>query len=200
MKYMMMATSSNFGNMFSMAGGVLFLPFLPMLPVQILLNNLLYDFSEAAIPLDRVDDAMMARPQRWNMRRLTRFMLIFGPISSVFDLLTFGLLLWVFHANAALFQTGWFVESLMTQVLVIFVIRTRGAAWKSLPHPALMATSLLVVCLALLLPFTPLGALVGLVPLPPQMLLLLAVLTAAYLVVVEATKHWFYARIATKAA
>jgi Mg2+-importing ATPase len=134
------------------------------------------------------------------MRRLTRFMLIFGPISSVFDLLTFGLLLWVFHANAALFQTGWFVESLMTQVLVIFVIRTRGAAWRSLPHPALMATSLLVVCLALLLPFTPLGALVGLVPLPPQMLLLLAVLTAAYLVVVEATKHWFYARIATKAA
>jgi len=194
MKYMMMATSSNFGNMFSMAGGVLFLPFLPMLPVQILLNNLLYDFSEAAIPLDRVDAATVARPQRWSMRRLTRFMLIFGPISSVFDLLTFGLLLWIFHANAALFQTGWFVESLVTQVLVIFVIRTRGAAWKSAPHPALAATSLAVVCLAVLLPFTPLGSLAGLVPLPPQMLFLLATLTAAYLIVVEATKRWFYGR------
>jgi Mg2+-importing ATPase len=198
MKYMMMATSSNFGNMFSMAGGVLFLPFLPMLPVQILLNNLLYDFSEAAIPLDRVDAAMVARPQRWNMRRLTRFMLIFGPISSVFDLLTFGLLLWIFHANEALFQTGWFVESLLTQVLVIFVIRTRGAAWKSLPHPVLLATSLLVVCLALLLPFTPLGDLVGLVPLPVRMLLLIAGLTVVYLVVVEATKRGFYARITTE--
>jgi len=196
MKYMMMATSSNFGNMFSMAGGVLFLPFLPMLPVQILLNNLLYDFSEATIPLDRVDDAMIRRPQKWSMKQLTRFMLIFGPVSSLFDFLTFGLLLWIFQANEVLFHTGWFVESLVTQVLVIFVIRTRGAAWRSLPHRALAATSFLVVCVAVVLPFTGIGGLVGLAPLPPGLLLLLAAMTAAYLLVVEAMKRWFYARSA----
>ena len=110
LKYMMMGTSSNFGNMFSMAGGVLFLPFLPMLPIQILLNNLLYDLSETTIPLDRVSDAMVAQPRRWNLDIVRKFMLLFGPISSIFDFVTFGLLLWVFHANEALFHTAWFVE------------------------------------------------------------------------------------------
>ena len=110
LKYMMMGTSSNFGNMFSMAGGVLFLPFLPMLPIQILLNNLLYDLSETTIPLDRVSDSMVAQPRRWNLDMVRKFMLLFGPISSIFDFATFGMLLWVFHANEALFHTAWFVE------------------------------------------------------------------------------------------
>ena len=124
LKYMMMGTSSNFGNMFSMAAGVLFLPFLPMLPTQILLNNLLYDLSEMAIPLDEVSDAMVAKPRRWDLDVVRKFMFVFGPLSSVFDFVTFGLLLWVFHADEALFHTGWFVESLSTQILVIFIIRT----------------------------------------------------------------------------
>ena len=114
-KYMMMGTSSNFGNMFSMAGGVLFLPFLPMLPTQILLNNLLYDLSEAAIPLDNVSDSMVAKPRHWDLDIVRKFMFVFGPLSSIFDFATFGLLLWVFHAGEKMFQTGWFVESLATK-------------------------------------------------------------------------------------
>ncbi|HWT99655.1 MAG TPA: magnesium-translocating P-type ATPase, partial [Terriglobales bacterium] len=125
MKYVMMGTSSNFGNMFSMAGAVLLLPFLPMQPLQVLLNNLLYDLSEVPIPLDEVDEEMMATPHHWDIGFIRRFMLLLGPVSSLFDFLTFGLLLFVFHASEKVFQTGWFIESLATQVLVIFVIRTR---------------------------------------------------------------------------
>jgi P-type Mg2+ transporter len=194
MKYVMMGTSSNFGNMFSMAGAVLILPFLPMLPVQILLNNLLYDTSEIAIPLDRVDEAMTAQPRHWDVRFVRDFMLVLGPVSSLFDFLTFGLLLWVFQASEALFQTGWFVESLMTQVLVIFVIRTQARPWLSRPHPALAASSLGIVALALALPFTPLGAWFGFVPLPIEVLLVLAILTAVYLLMAEQVKQWFLAR------
>jgi len=126
MKYLLMGTSSNFGNMFSMAGSFLFLPFLPMLPTQILLNNFLYDLAQVTIPTDNVDDAFIRTPQRWNIGIIRRFMLMIGPISSIYDFLTFGALLWVFHASEALFQTGWFVESLATQTLVLFVIRTAG--------------------------------------------------------------------------
>jgi Mg2+-importing ATPase len=194
MKYVMMGTSSNFGNMFSMAGGVLFLPFLPMLPVQILLNNLLYDVSEIAIPLDNVDEQSIERPCHWNMQFVRDFMLVLGPVSSVFDFLTFALLLFIFRADEALFHTGWFVESLATQVLVIFVIRTPGSPLRSLPHPLLTATSLAVVILAVALPFTPIGAWFGFVPLPMGFLLALAAMTACYLVVVEQVKAWFYAR------
>ena len=125
MKFIMMAMSSNFGNMFSMAGATLILPFLPMLPVQILLNNLLYAVSEMPIPLDEVDSEITEKPEHWDMRFIRNFMLVMGPVSSVFDFLTFGLLLLVFHADEALFQTGWFIELLATQVLVIFVLRTR---------------------------------------------------------------------------
>jgi len=137
LKYMMMGTSSNFGNMFSMAGGVLFLPFLPMLPTQILLNNLLYDLSETTIPIDRVDDAMVAQPRRWDLALVRKFMVGFGPLSSIFDFITFGLLLWLFDADEKLFHTGWFVESLATQVLVIFIIRTVHPL-QDRPHPALV--------------------------------------------------------------
>ena len=142
LKYIMMGTSSNFGNMFSMAGAALFLPFLPMLPTQILLNNFLYDLSEVPIPLDQVDSEELRTPRVLDMNFIRNFMLVIGPISSVFDFLTFYVMLSVLNADEALFQTGWFVESLSTQVLVIFVIRTRGNPFKSRAHPVLVATSL----------------------------------------------------------
>jgi Mg2+-importing ATPase len=192
MKYLMMATSSNFGNMLSMALATLVLPFLPLLPVQILLNNLLYDVSEIAIPLDRVDEAELKRPRVWDMAQLRRFMLVFGPVSSLFDLLTFAVLIALLHADAALFRTGWFVESLATQLLVIFVIRTRHRFTASRPHPLLVAMSLGMVAVAFALPFTPLGALVGFVALPLPYLALLAVLVALYLLLAEYAKHRFF--------
>ena len=138
MKYIVMGTSSNFGNMFSMAAASLFLPFLPMLPTQILLNNFLYDISQVSIPGDNVDPALLHRPKRWQIGFIRQFMMIIGPISSIYDFLTFGVLLWVFHAstNAPLFRTGWFVESLATQTLVVFVIRTAGNPFRSRPEPA----------------------------------------------------------------
>jgi Mg2+-importing ATPase len=181
--------------MFSMAAAVLFLPFLPMLPVQILLNNFLYDISEATIPMDRVDDDMVMRPRHWDMRFVRSFMLVFGPVSSAFDFLTFGLLLWVFHAGESLFQTGWFVESLATQVLVIFVIRTRGLPFKSRPHPWLTASTLIALGIAVLTPYTPVGGWFGLVPLPATLLGAIAVLTATYVIVVEHIKRMFYRRM-----
>ena len=192
MKYMMMATSSNFGNMFSMAGGVLFLPFLPMLPIQILLNNLLYDLSETTIPTDRVSDAMVAQPRRWNLAVVRKFMWVFGPLSSVFDFMTFGLLLWVFRANDALFHTGWFVESLGTQILVIFIIRTEHP-WQDRPHPLLVMSSLSAFGLAVALPYLPIAHWLGFVPLPPGVLCALALVTAAYLTAVYGVKRWFFA-------
>ncbi|HTO83655.1 MAG TPA: magnesium-translocating P-type ATPase [Methylomirabilota bacterium] len=193
-KYVMMGTSSNFGNMLSMAGASLFLPFLPMLPVQILLNNLLYDFSEAAVPLDRVDPDMIERPRRWDVKFIRDSMLTFGSVSSVFDFLTFGVLLWVFGASAPLFQTGWFIESIATQVLVIFLIRTRGKAHRSRPHSLLIATSLAVVFAAAAIPFTPVGAWFGFVEPPVRLLVTIAILTAAYLAAVEIVKQWFFRR------
>src|SRR4030095_10821180 len=133
MKYLLMGTSSNFGNVFSMAAASVFLPFLPMLPTQILLNNFLYDLAQVTIPTDNVDESYLRRPQRWNMRLIRDFMLFIGPISSLCDFLTFALLLRVFHAGQQMFHTGWFVESLSTQTLVLFVIRTIGNPFRSLP-------------------------------------------------------------------
>jgi Mg2+-importing ATPase len=189
-KYILMGTSSNFGNMFSMAGAVLFLPFLPMLPTQILLNNILYDLSEITIPFDAVDAQETAQPHRMDMGLIQRFMFSIGPVSSLFDFLTFAVLLKVFDAQEALFQTGWFVESMCTQVLVIFVIRTRGRPWASRPHPMLTATSLGIAALALALPFTPLGPLFGFVPLPAGFFAALALMVLAYLALVEGCKRW----------
>jgi P-type Mg2+ transporter len=192
MKYIMMATSSNFGNMFSMAGASLILPFLPMLPVQVLLNNLLYDCSELPIPLDEVDDEATARPEHWDMGFIRNFMLVLGPISSVFDFLTFGLLLLVFHADEALFQTGWFIESLATQVLVIFVLRTRRNPFHSRPHPLLAITSVSVVGAAVLLPFTPLGLWFGFVPPSAPFLAAIGGLVVSYLLLAQMVKFAFY--------
>jgi Mg2+-importing ATPase len=196
MKYIMMATSSNFGNMASMAAASLFLPFLPMLPAQILLNNLLYDASEIPIPRDAVDAEDVARPHDWDADFIRRFMLTLGPVSSVFDLLTFGVLLVVFQAGEALFRTGWFIESMATQVLVIFVIRTRGAPWRSRPDARLAVTSLAVVATAVLLPFTPLAPWLGFTPPPVELLAAIAVMVLAYLVCAELAKRWFYASYA----
>jgi Mg2+-importing ATPase len=192
MKYIMMATSSNFGNMFSMAAATFFLPFLPMLPLQILLNNLLYDVSEITLPLDRVDEEDLARPARWDMAFIRNFMLTIGPISSLFDFLTFYLLISLFHAHEGLFRSGWFVESLATQVLVIFVLRTRRLPWRSRPHMALVITSLTTVAVAMGLPFTPLAPWLGFMPLPAEFFVLLAVLLLVYLAMVQAAKQWFY--------
>ncbi len=193
LKYMMMGTSSNFGNMFSMAGGALFLPFLPMLPIQILLNNLLYDLSETTIPLDRVSDEMVAKPRRWDLDVVRKFMLIFGPLSSIFDFVTFGLLLWVFQADEKLFHTGWFIESLATQILVIFIIRT-AYPLRDPPHPALAASTLLAFFVAVALPYSPLAPWLGFVPPPAALMGALALVTVAYLVLVYGVKRWFFKR------
>lgn len=192
MKYIMMGTSSNFGNMFSMAGASLFLPFLPMLPTQILLNNILYDISEMPIPLDKMDAEETASPRVLDLNFIRNFMLVIGPISSLFDFLTFYIMLLVLHADEKLFQTGWFVESLCTQVLVIFIIRTRGNPLRSRAHPLLTATSLAVVTIAILLPFTSIGSYFGFVPPPVKFYFILGGMVLIYLIIVELAKQAFY--------
>jgi Mg2+-importing ATPase len=195
-KYILMGSSSNFGNMFSMAGAALFLPFLPMLPIQVLLNNLLYDASEAGVPFDHVEAEALTRPVRWDLRLIQRFMLVLGPVSSLFDFLTFYALLHLFDASEALFQTGWFVESLATQVLVIFVIRTRRSPWLSWPAPILTALSLAAVGLGALLPLTPLGTFFGFVVPPASFYLFLLVAVVIYLTLVEVVKQLFFRYLA----
>jgi P-type Mg2+ transporter len=191
-KYILMGTSSNFGNMFSMAGASLILPFLPMMPTQILLNNMLYDLSEAAIPLDRVDADEVKQPQSWDMTFIRNFMWTIGPVSSLFDFLTFYILLVVLEANEALFQTGWFIESLATQTLVIFIIRTRGNPLANRPSPVLVAASCAVVALAAWLPYSPLASYFGFVAPPLKFFLILVVMVVVYLALVEIVKRGFY--------
>ena len=192
-KYVLMGTSSNFGNMFSAAGASIFLKFLPMLPSQILLNNLLYDSSQLAIPTDEVDSEQLAQPTRWDLGFIRKFMIFFGPISSIFDFVTFGIMLWVFHAGPALFHTGWFVESLATQTLVIFVIRTRRVPFfRSRPSVPLLLAAFAVVTIGALLPYTPLGHVLGFRPLPGLFFFALAGIVACYLVLIEIGKYWFY--------
>lgn len=192
MKYIMMGTSSNFGNMFSMAGAALFLPFLPMLPTQILLNNFLYDISEIPIPLDEVDKEELKIPRVMDITFIRNFMLTIGPISSAFDFLTFYVMLVVLKTNETLFQTGWFVESLCTQVLVIFIIRTRGNPIKSRPHRLLAIVSISIAAIGAILPFTQLGTYFGLVPPPMEFYAILASMVVIYLFVVETAKRIFY--------
>ena len=180
-----MGTSSNFGNMFSAAGASFLLPFLPMSPSQILLNNTLYDLSQVSLPTDSVDTEVIRRPRHWDIKFIKYYMLFFGPISSLYDFLTFGMMLWVFHAGQPLFQTGWFVESLATQVLVVFIIRTnRIPFYKSRPSRGLIITCLSVVATGLILPFTPLAKGLGFIPLPPLYFLCLIVLVVSYLLLV----------------
>jgi Mg2+-importing ATPase len=191
-KYVLMGASSNFGNMFSMAGATLILPFLPMLPIQILLNNLIYNVSEIAIPFDSVDPEAVVGPVKWDIRLIERFMLVFGPVSSVFDFITFYALLGFFGAGESLFQTGWFIESMTTQTLVVFCIRTRRRFFRSKPCWSLVALNLGAVALAIGLPLIPLGRWFGFVPPPPLFFVFLAGTTLAYLGLVEVTKVLFY--------
>ncbi|ODR03569.1 magnesium-translocating P-type ATPase [Mycobacterium sherrisii] len=192
-KYVLMGTSSNFGNMFSAAAASAVLSFLPMLPSQILLNNLLYDTSQLAIPTDRVDDEQLHAPAHWNIAFIRRFMLSFGPISSLFDFLTFGLMLGVLHAGPIEFRTGWFVESLATQTLIIFAIRTRRVPFvRSRPGTLLIAATLSIVAVGVVLTVSPLAGNLGFRPLPWQFFAALSGLTLTYMLMVEITKKWFY--------
>jgi Mg2+-importing ATPase len=196
LKYIRMGTSSNFGNMLSMTGAALLLPFLPMTPGQILLNNLIYDASQTAIPSDTIDEDVRAAPARWDVRAIQRFMLIFGPISSAFDYLTFGLLMVVLGVNERSFHTGWFIESLCTQVLVVLVIRTRHSPfWRSRPSSPLLAAIVAAVAVALLIPLSPLAGFLGFTPLPLAFWPLLVLVVGAYLGLVEMAKRQFGALI-----
>ncbi len=192
MKYITMGTSSNFGNMFSMAAASLFLPFLPMLPIQILLNNFLYDVSQVSIPSDNVDKNLLHRPKRWRIDFIRQFMLIIGPISSIYDFLTFAILIFAFHANERLFHSGWFVESLATQTLVVFVIRTAGNPLKSRPGKQLTGAVLAIVAVSIALTYTGIGYVIGFEPLPPLLLGAITLLTITYLALVQIVKTWFY--------
>ncbi|MEM3662231.1 MAG: magnesium-translocating P-type ATPase [Sulfolobales archaeon] len=195
MKYILMAISSNFGNMFSVAIGSLFLPFLPMLPIQILLNNLLYDLTQTAVPLDDVDKEYLEKPKRWDTFFIRRFMVVFGPISSLFDFLTYFMMLLAFKAAEPLFQTAWFLESLLTQTLVVFAIRTRQSPfYRSRPSKALIFTSASIIVFALALPYTWLGTVFRFVQPPIEFYLALAAIIGAYLTLVETAKKWFYGR------
>jgi Mg2+-importing ATPase len=189
MKYLLMGTSSNFGNMFSMAAASIFLPFLPMLPTQILLNNFLYDLAQVTIPTDHVDDSFIRKPHHWDIKMIRNFMIFVGPISSIYDFLTFYILLVVFRSSEALFHTGWFVESLATQTLVLFVIRTAGSPFRSRPSVALAATTVIVVLAGLAIPFSPFAATLGFVPLPGLYFAFLAAATVTYLGFVEIVKR-----------
>lgn len=192
MKYILMGTSSNFGNMFSAAGASFFLPFLPMLPSQILLNNGLYDISQISIPSDNVDPESLRKPRHWDIKFIRNYMLFFGPISSIYDFLTFGMMIYVFHANGPTFQTGWFIESLATQVLVVFVIRTsRVPFYKSRASKWLTATCLGVVGFGAILPYLPFANSLGFVPLPTIYFVGLGIIVITYLTLVSVLKSVF---------
>jgi Mg2+-importing ATPase len=197
-KYVLMGTSSNFGNMFSAAGASAVLPFLPMLPSQILLGNLLYDTSQLAIPTDEVDADQLQRPSRWDIRFIRRFMLYFGPVSSVFDFATFAIMRMVFHAGPELFRTGWFIESLATQTLIIFVIRTRRVPFlRSRPSLPLTLAALGAVTVGVLLPLSPLAGVLGFTTPPGVFFVVVLGLIAAYMALAEFAKWLFYRLAAT---
>jgi len=196
-KYIKMGASSNFGNMFSVLGASIFLPFLPMAPLQVLTNNLLYDFSQTTIPTDNVDDEYIVAPRRWDIGNITKFMLFLGPISSIFDYVTYGTLLFAFGAwsNPAFFQTGWFVESLLTQTLIIHIIRTPKIPFlQSRASTALIVTTILVAGVGALLPYSPIGSTLGFVPLPGLYWLAVFAIILGYCVLAHLVKTWFVRR------
>jgi Mg2+-importing ATPase len=181
--------------MFSMAGAALFLPFLPMLPTQILLNNFLYDVAQITIPTDNIDPIYVARPQRWDIRLIRNFMLVIGPVSSLYDFLTFFVLLYVFRFGEVSFHTGWFLESLATQTLVLFVIRTAGRPWSNRPSAPLIATTLIVVAVGAALPYGPTARTLGFDPLPSAYFVFLAFVVGSYLAIVELVKRRIMQRL-----
>ncbi len=194
LKYVFMATSANFGNMFSMAGASLFLSFLPLLPDQILLTNLLTDFPELTISTDSVDDELVERPRRWDVEFIRRFMVTFGLVSSIFDFLTFGVLIFVLHAGVSEFRTGWFVESVISASLIVLVIRTRRTFFRSRPSRYLLVATAVTGVVTLVLPYTPLAPILGFTPLPIEFLVTLAGIVALYVGTAELAKRWFYRR------
>jgi Mg2+-importing ATPase len=195
LKYVFMATSANFGNMFSMAGVSLFLSFLPLLPKQILLTNLLTDFPEMTIATDSVDAELVEQPRRWNIKFIRNFMLTFGLVSSVFDYLTFGVLLLFLHATVDQFRTGWFMESVVSASVIVLVIRSRRPFFKSLPGKYLLMATLLTVSVTLILPWTPIAELFNFKPLPTSFLFVLGVIVVLYVIGAEIVKREFYKRV-----
>ena len=196
-KYIKMGASSNFGNMFSVLGASIFLPFLPMTAIQVLTNNLLYDFSQTTIPTDNVDAEYLAVPRRWDIGNITKFVLLIGPISSIFDYVTYFAMLYVFNAwtNPALFQTGWFVESLLTQTLIIHIIRTAKLPFlESRASTALITTTIIIAAIGIALPFSWLGGFLGFVPLPPTYWIALCLILLSYVVLTHLMKTWFIRR------
>ncbi len=195
LKYVFMATSANFGNMFSMAGASIFLPFLPLLPSQILLTNMLTDFPEMSIASDSVDPDMLVKPRRWNIAFIRKFMLTFGLISSVFDYLTFGLLMLIFHSDASQFRTGWFIESVISASIIVLVIRTSKPFYRSRPGKYLLISTGCVALAALVLPYTPIAGILGFTPISPLILLAIAGIAVVYIVVTETAKRIFYKKV-----
>ena len=195
-KYIKMGTSSNFGNMFSVLGASAFLPFLPMLPIQLLTQNLLYDFSQLAIPFDRVDDEYLLKPRQWKIDDIRRFMLFFGPVSSIFDYVTFALMFFVLKANtpahAPLFQSAWFVEGLLSQTLIVHMIRTRKIPFiQSSPSRPLALTTMAVMAVGIIVPFTPFASTLGMVPLPGIFFVWLGAILLCYCALAQVVKTWF---------
>jgi P-type Mg2+ transporter len=197
LKYVFTTTSANFGNMFSMAGASLFLPFLPLLAKQILLNNFLSDFPAITIASDNVDQEYVQSPHRWDVKFIRNFMIVFGLVSSAFDFLTFGLLLWILHSSPEQFRTGWFIESLLTELLVALIVRTRRPFYQSKPGHWLWISTLIVALVTLVIPYLPLNSLLGFVPLPAGVMSLLLLITLLYVIATEIAKRIFYARVAT---
>ena len=195
LKYIFMSTSANFGNMFSMAGASLFLPFLPLLPKQILLTNLMTDFPAMTIATDHVDAEMVDQPRKWNIAFIRKFMIVFGLVSSVFDYLTFGVLLWILHATPDQFRTGWFVESVISASIIVLVIRTKRPFFKSLPGKYLFAATMAIVLATLVLPFMPAKGALGFVPLPGSFLAMMGLIVALYILLTEWVKKIFYRKV-----
>ena len=196
-KYILMGTSSNFGNMFSVLGASLFLPFLPMTALQILVNNLLYDFSQTTIPTDHVDEEFLLSPRQWEVNQIFKFMVFIGPISSVFDYATFALMLFFFHAgdNPSLFQSGWFVESLLTQTLIIHIIRTAKIPFiESRASTALIMTTVLICTIGIILPYSGFGQLLGFTPLPWLYWPFIITMLLTYASMTHWVKTWFIKR------
>lgn len=195
LKYVFMATSANFGNMFSMAGASLFLPFLPLLPKQILLTNLLTDLPEMLIATDRVDEELLTQPRRWNIKFIRKFMATFGLVSSLFDCLTFGVLLLMLQATTEQFRTGWFIESVVSASVIVLVIRTRKPFFKSKPGKYLVIATLLIMVLTLGLPYAPIAKVLGFQPLPVSFLFMMGVIVVVYIIAAEMIKKFFYRRV-----
>jgi len=200
LKYILTTISANFGNMFSMAAASVFLPFLPLLASQILLNNFLSDIPATTIASDNVDPEWVAKPRRWNTTFIRDYMVLFGLVSSAFDFLTFGTLLWVFRAGPEEFRTGWFIESLLTELVIALVVRTRRRFYRSRPGKLLLVSSLSIIAIALVIPYLPFDSIFGFVPLPAPLMLAMIGLTLAYVVAAEIAKKYFYARVENAAA